>query len=230
MRLSNLLLVILLIFCVSAAVAGPELRIRNERFDMGSIPDQNVVGHAWWFLSTGTDTLVITDIKTTCFCTVTPLESDRIAPGDSMLVHICWDVKKRVGPCGSYPYIHTNDGGRPHRVYMTGSVRRAADTTYPVAFFPHRFELSRLRDISVDSLDFRIVNRSPQEIHITPVSMFVKECEISLPESVAPGKEATGYIKVKEQYLDTEFKRSITVMLDDDQSTRLTIPIRRRIY
>jgi hypothetical protein len=73
-------------------------------------------------------------------------------------------------------------------------------------------------------------NFSKEELRITQISNYADECEINLPEMVPPEDEAFGYIKVKEQYLDTEFKRSITVMFDKKNKSLLTVPIRRKIY
>ncbi|MEW6412432.1 MAG: DUF1573 domain-containing protein [Candidatus Zixiibacteriota bacterium] len=221
---------VLLLVINCGAFAQPNLQIPGERFEMGSIPQQSVVSHCFWFTSTGTDTLIINEIKTPCGCQVEPLEKNWIAPGDSMLVSICWDVKKRVGPTGNYPYIYTNVGPETFRVYLTGTVTREPDAIRPVSVKPFALDLSKFRERAVDSLSFRIINHSDTSYTLTPVSFFVDECDIILPDSVAARSTAIGTIKVRPEFLDKEFYRSITLLLNDTRKTRITIPIKRKIY
>ena len=105
--------------------AQAKLRIANDRFDMGSIPGGVTASHNYWFKATGADTVVIDSMITTCGCTLSPLEKNWIAPGDSMRVEFCWKTGKKPGPTGNYPYIYTNADFEPiSRVYMTGTIMK----------------------------------------------------------------------------------------------------------
>ncbi|UCD63285.1 MAG: DUF1573 domain-containing protein [Candidatus Zixiibacteriota bacterium] len=230
MRIHHFLTIAILSSMASTSQAGPDLRVRSERFEMGAVQHSTWASHAFWFRSTGDDTLVIHEIKTNCGCTLMPLERNWIAPGDSLRVDICWDVWKRIGATGSYPYIYTNAGVDPFRVYLTATVIVDGGNTRPLAFNPHIFELPRFGDRSIDSVGFTIRNFSDEEVRLKPVSFFVDECDIVLPEVVAGKGTAKGYIKVRNDFLDSEFKRSITIEMNDQKENRLTIPIRRKIY
>ncbi len=213
-----------------SSIAQPGLKIPNDRFEMGTIPQYSVVTHSFWFTSTGSDTLVINEIKTPCGCSVASMERNWIPPGDSMLVTICWDVKKRVGPSGGYPYIYTNAGPDPLRVYMTGTIARSPDSTRPVTIKPFVLDVSKFKDHDIDSLRFKITNHSDTTFSVTPMSFNVDECDITLPDSVGARTSTWGTIKVKPEYLDKEFYKSITLLLNDQRETRITIPIKRKIY
>lgn len=213
-----------------AVEAQPRLKIRSDRFEMGAVPKGCTVSHSFLFRSIGEDTLVIDEIKTGCGCTVAPLERNRLAPGDSMWVSVCWKTGKKTGPAGSYPYVYSNCVDGPARLFLTAVIVTDASQNRPAAFNPHIFDLSRFGDKSIDSISFTVSNTSDQDLNIRPVSFFSKECEIHLPETVKAGGTAGGYVKVKEEFLDKEFTGSITVEFDNKEKNHVTVPIRRKIY
>lgn len=225
-------LLVLAIFVLASCrvTAQSELAIPNDVFEFGFVPQKSTVVHYFWFKSVGADTLVITEIKTGCSCALMPLERDRIAPGDSMKVGIFWDMQRRMGKTARHPYIFTNAKPDPYRVHLSCTALRTSDSLRPVAFKPYKFELARYGQKSIDSISFTVRNVADRQISITPLSFPVDECEIYMPEAVPSNSESIGYIKVREEYLDKEFRQSITVLLDDDKKTRITIPIRRKFY
>lgn len=212
------------------AIAQPALKIEHNRFEFGMIPRNSTIAQYFWFKSVGTDTLVINKIKTGCTCTLMPLKTDRLAPGDSMKVGIFWNLKNRINSVGRYPYIFTNASPDPYRIYLTGMVIKSPDSIRPIAFSPYKFELISYSSHSIDSIRFKVTNSYKKELTLTQVSYPVDECELSLPQKVKAKSSAYGYIKVKPEYLDKEFKRSITVEVNDAKKTRITVPIRRKIF
>lgn len=229
-RLSIFITTIAIILAGNLA-AQARLKIANDRFDMGSIPGGVTVSHCYWFKSVGSDTVFIDSMKTNCGCDLQPLESEWIAPGDSMRVSFCWKTNKTVGPTGSYPYIFTNDGvERIARVYLTGAIMKFPDSLRPLSFKPYIMDLSQFKDISNDSVAFSVRNRDNRDVTIRMLSNSVDECEISIPENVPAGSVAEGYVKVKPEFLDKEFNRSFTIEVEGERKSRVTLPVRRKIY
>ena len=227
----TLLTTAIVAFVACNLFAGPLLQIPNNRFKMGAIPQNVSVSHHFWFKSIGTDTVLIDKIKTGCGCTMMPLEQNWIAPGDSMKVDICWDTKRTMGPTGSYPYIFlSGENGGVARVFITGTIIKYPDSLRPVSLTPYIFDVSTFGDQSKDSLEFSVRNHSDEDLTLTALSMDVYQCDIFLPASVPAGGVVKGYIKVKPEYLDKEFKRSFTILLNNKDNTRITIPVRRKIY
>lgn len=210
--------------------AGPELTIDNKRFYFGTMPQNSTVTHYFWFKSTGDDTLKITEIKTGCTCALMPLEREELPPGDSMLVGFYWETKNSLYKTGKYPYIFTNAQDDPYQVMLTGICVQFPDSARPVSTVPFRIELLSYGDKSINQQEFELTNHSNDEVDLTMISFPVEECEISFPEKINPNSSAKGYVKVKEAYLDKEFKRSLTLMDRNNTETRITIPIRRKIY
>lgn len=197
---------------------------------MGAIPGHSTVSHYFWFRSIGTDTAVIDSVTPACGCTERLVDPIFVPPGDSAKLSFCWQVPGIPGARGCYPYIYTNTEGRALRVYMTGTVARFADSLRPIAFKPYILDVSRFNEKSVDSLIFRVYNSSDEDLTLTKLSFDLEECEIILPEMIPAKSSVDGLIKVKPEYLDIDFKKSFTLVVSDEQKTRITVPVRRRIY
>jgi len=221
-----------LFFALTAAcvLAQPKLEIVGNKFEFGSVPQNATITQFFWFKSVGSDTVRITEIKPGCTCVLSPLERDWIAPGDSISVGFYWDTQKRVGGIGIYPYIFTNAGPEPYRVFLTASISVDPAEAYPVSAKPFKLELSRVGDTSVDSLAFVLHSFFEDDVRYSIISYPVAECEIVLPEVLKSETDNTGYIKVRKEYLYTEFQRSITLRFSDKNNSTLTIPIRRKFY
>ncbi|MCK4573141.1 MAG: DUF1573 domain-containing protein [candidate division Zixibacteria bacterium] len=232
MKFSGTILTVLVIsaLAVGGAVAQPKLEIPDNGFEFGYIPQNSSLKHYYWFKSVGSDTLVINEIKTGCSCVLVPLDSKVIAPGDSMRVGISWNVGRRLGRIGRYPYIFTNAGGDPLQVLLEGNAVQTTNELHPVAFSPFKFEVSAVGENLNDEMRFKVKNDSDARISITRISPAPVECEVELPESVGGNSEATGAVKVRPEFIDKEFECSITVELDDKEKTRITVPIRRKLY
>jgi len=223
-------IVCIILFIGSSVMAQPELEISQSEFSFGMIPQNSTVSHKFWFKSIGDDTLKISEIKTGCSCAIMPLDQDYILPGDSMEVTFLWDVGKRVFRIGRYPYIFTNASEEPYRMSLTGEVHQNFDKLKPVSVSPFRCEMSKLRQTSIDEMEFTLINQTEQEYHITLLTSSVDECIIELPQVIPASGTAVGKMKIKKEFLDNEFKGSITIMIDDKNNTRISIPYRRKIY
>ena len=98
----------LLLLGALTATGQPDLKISEEEFPFGHVPQQSTISQFFWFKSVGSETLVVKDVKTGCSCVMVPLESDSIPPGDSMLVGFYWDTQRKLGNIQRKPYIFTN--------------------------------------------------------------------------------------------------------------------------
>jgi len=221
---------ILLEFGAVLSYSQPRLEVPVNNFNFGYIPQNSTVVRPFWFKSTGTDTLQIKDIKTGCACAVMPLEKNWIAPGDSMRVSIFWIIKRNIGVIARSPRIYTNASPDPLRLHLQGTALLFPDSARPISVKPYKFELAKTSHAEIDSLSFILVNHSDYDLSISLVSIPPDECELFVPDSVSALSSSTGYIKVRPEFADSEFKTSITLLLSDRKLTRLTIPIRRKFY
>lgn len=227
---SKLLLSTVLLFAYGSVRAESALEITGNRYDFGIVPQNAVVSQYFWFKSIGKDTLQILELKTGCDCATMPLERTWIAPGDSMKVGLQWNTEHRIGGIGRYPYIMTNARTEPYRIFLTADATNKPDSAFPICARPFILALAKTATTAIDSLAFRLVNRSEQDIALRVVSHMPEQVEIVIPSLIKAKSEIVTYIKVKPEFLNQEFSESITIMTDDTKETRLTIPISRKIY
>ncbi len=211
--------------------AEQQLTIPVDEFDFGLVPQHSTVKHHFWFKSTGSDTLRLGKITTGCTCALMPLETDVLAPGDSLLVGITWDVGRAIGKTSRYPRAAYDGPDSPAHMIVKCLVVQHPDSIRPVRVKPYRLSLSRTAAVDIDSLSFVFTNSDlHNDILLAELNVPVAECEYSLPDTVPAGGQASGWIKVRPEYADEEFNSSITLQLSDKRRTRITIPIQRRFY
>lgn len=224
------IVLILSLITINSIFAKAELTIPNDSFELGKIPQHSIAVHYFWFKSTGEDTLVIEKIKTGCSCAIMELPSDKIAPGDSMLVGLEWDIGKRIYKIGKHPYIYTNAQTDPYRVHLTAEAHQRLDDSKPIAVLPYKADFLKFADMDTQSLEIEITNTSDEDLDLQLISFPLKECEVKIPKSLRAGEKNKIKIDLKKEYIDKEFNRSITLFVNDTNKTKITIPIKRKIF
>jgi hypothetical protein len=217
----------------STVSADPALHLKVDKFDFGWTPINSTVETSFWLKSSGTDTLEIVVMVPGTDEITSRIDNRLLAPGDSTKAYFYWDVGGAIGVLDKYVTIHTNSmRERPYRVFLSDINVLRPDSLRPITIKPYRFEFSKLSAVSVDSIDFVITNHSERFLRLEEVSSPLKECEIVIPESVRPHSEVPGYIRVRPDYLDSEFVESVTILMSDgpDYEKRITVPIRRKIF
>jgi Protein of unknown function (DUF1573) len=214
----------------TAVLSRPVLEIPNDKFDFGTVATNSTVSHYFWFKSTGSDTVKIEKIKTGCTCALMPLERDWIAPGDSMKVGIFWSLKNQIGKTGRFPYILSNAGTDPIQVSLTATVVPEMDQEIPVSVKPFKLELAHTPTARVDSIEFVLTNRSERDYQCLLVSFPLEQCIVTVPEQLKAKSMSRGYIRLKPEFADTEFKSSLTIAYLGSQPGRVSIPVRFQNY
>lgn len=215
---------------IGSLLAEPALEIKGNRYDFGIVPQNAKICQYFWFKSIGTDTLRISEVKTGCDCVTMPVEKMWIAPNDSMLVGLSWETERRIGGIGRYPYVMTNARTEPYRISLTADVTVKPDSAFPICSRPFILSLAKTATASIDSMSFRLVNRSDQDITLRVMSYPPIQVDINIPTHIKANSEIVSYVKVKPDFVNQEFSTSITLMTDDANETRLTIPIARKNY
>lgn len=216
---------------MSGVVLGQaELSTPVRAFDFGFMPPNLQLKHYFWIKSVGTDTVRIDDVKTGCACAVTSLEREWLAPGDSLELEVTWDVELMRGSILRAVRVFYNGFDRPLTMQLEGQVTHWPDSLYPLLVKPYRFEFGRTSQKDIDSIAFRIINKSNKETSVELLSKIPAECQLELPTTVPANSESTGYIKLKPEFRETEFKSCLTFLAPELSKTRVTVPIRRKIY
>jgi len=228
-RFPLLIIAVISILCPNT-LSQPKLESSGQKFDFGLTTQNSIIVYSFWLKSTGIDTVKISNIKAGRNCTVSTLESDKIAPGDSTRLTIFMNTEQTTGPIRRFPKFYSNGSVKPLTISLQANVLLSLDSAFAGSIWPFKFEMSRIRDMSIDSLEFRIINATDQVFYPEIVSELPVECIIFLPETVPANGSAYGYAKLLTEFVDKEFKSSFTVDFKFGRGNYLTIPIRRKFY
>ena len=95
---STLVLILCSIILSSVAVSQPKLLVvGGTEPDFGNVPNFVSTKHRIVLKNVGTDTLVLSEIGTSCGCTATLLSNDHVPPKDSANLDVTFDAERFPG-------------------------------------------------------------------------------------------------------------------------------------
>ncbi|WP_340154061.1 DUF1573 domain-containing protein [uncultured Marivirga sp.] len=105
-------------FLIGSAVAqstestnGPEITFEESNHDFGDITQGDVVEHIFKFENTGKQPLIISNVKTTCGCTVPSFpKGEAIAPGEKGEITVKFNSRGKMGRQNKIVRIVSNIG------------------------------------------------------------------------------------------------------------------------
>lgn len=110
--------------------------IGGNRFEFGDVYAGLIAKHTVQLHNAGTDTLILSDISSTCGCTGMLISSDRIAPGDTGLLEITFDSKRFSGIVERAVTMNTNDPAvRRARITFKANVIKGLEVDPEYLFF-----------------------------------------------------------------------------------------------
>tara|TARA_R110002072_G_scaffold124085_1_gene259524 strand:- start:42092 stop:42496 length:405 start_codon:yes stop_codon:yes gene_type:complete len=108
MKIMKKLVLIALVALVSfAANAQAKITFKTETVDYGEIAKGSDGVRVFEFTNTGDAPLVITDVKSSCGCTVPKKPEGPVAPGASSTIQVKYDTN-RVGPIRKNITVYSN--------------------------------------------------------------------------------------------------------------------------
>jgi hypothetical protein len=90
-------IVVLFACCIALAAASHTAAIFNwseTSHDFGSITQGTPVSHVFEFTNTGSEPLIITEVQTSCGCTVADYSREPIAPGAKGFINSTYNAAK----------------------------------------------------------------------------------------------------------------------------------------
>ena len=202
------------------------IKFFEDFWDFGSIPRETIVKHDFVFKNTGSDTLLITRVKTTCGCTTAPLSSDRIAPGETAEISASLNTKTLHGTVKKTILIDSNDPVSP---YLRISFKaRINDTLATLQSNPKVADFAMFKGNDKARSTLSIINRGTETAELVILD---KPPDDILKASLQNGSLAPGDSTVLELELVTELKpgpfvSSLTLEAEGKPDSRMIIPIR----
>ncbi|PSR09827.1 MAG: DUF1573 domain-containing protein [Bacteroidetes bacterium] len=116
-----------------AVPAGPTttMTFAETTFDFGTVAEGEMVSHTYKFTNTGTETLVLSDAKGSCGCTVPKWPREPIAPGKSADITVEFNSKNKAGKRNQKVTITANTNPPQSFIYLTGEVTGDAAAQTP---------------------------------------------------------------------------------------------------
>ena len=105
--MKKFILVALVTLVGLAAQAQAKIEFKSETIDYGQIEKGSDGVRVFEFTNTGDQELVISDVKSSCGCTVPEKPKDPIAPGKTGEIKVKYDTK-RVGPIRKTVTVYSN--------------------------------------------------------------------------------------------------------------------------
>lgn len=105
--MKKFILVALVTLVGLAAQAQAKIEFKSETIDYGQISKGSDGLRVFEFTNTGDQPLVISDVKSSCGCTVPEKPKDPIAPGKTGEIKVKYDTK-RVGPIRKTVTVYSN--------------------------------------------------------------------------------------------------------------------------
>ncbi len=201
------------------------IKFLEDYWEFGSIPLNSIVVHDFPIKNTGTDTLIITAVKPTCGCTTAPLESDKIAPGETTSLHVTLNTKKLNGLVRKFVNIECND---PISPYLRISFKAVINDPKQV-FIPSPIiaDFGKVLKGEKQSLTIELRNAGSDDMDL---SLFAKPDEnlisISMPnKSLKAGEVTELKFDLTDKFEAGPIVSSITIEAEGQPNTRITIPI-----
>ncbi len=149
-----------------------------------------------------------------------------LAVGDSTKLEIIFSAGNKPGIVTKGPVITTNEGLPDKRVVIKTNIEANPDSTFPIVITPPKLEFKQMGDSMPEELDFTLSNKSRNTVTPKLVSSSLPTATVILPGAIPPGKSATGTIRIPKAGPRAGQEKSITIVLDDSDKTRFTIPVK----
>ena len=98
---------------VYAQQTSPQIEFKSTTIDYGIIENGSDGERVFSFKNIGTADLIITNVKSTCGCTIPKKPDNPIGPGKSSEIIVRYDTK-RVGPFRKTITVSTNQKNSPY--------------------------------------------------------------------------------------------------------------------
>lgn len=106
----------------SASQNGPKITFQETEYNFGDIQQGEKVEHVFTFKNSGTEPLILSNVKTTCGCTATDWPRDPIAPGGTDEIKVVFNSAGKMGRQNKVVTVVSNAVNSQEKVKLVGNV------------------------------------------------------------------------------------------------------------
>ncbi len=186
MKLIIKLFLLDIIFSIVLLCQPKVFLVGNSNLDFGEVTNFSEVTHLVTIKNIGSDTLIISNVGSSCGCTAALMSNDHIPPGDSAALSIKFDAKQFTGKTHKTVSLQTNDTSQPRmEIGFTANVVRLLE------LIPNYLFLRTVKD-STTHQSMTIKNVGKETIKFLSVTSSLDELVTNLSDNaIEPGKEVT---------------------------------------
>lgn len=96
--------------------SGAKIYFPETQHDFGKVKEGSKLNYTFQFQNTGTQPLVIKDVKTSCGCTAAVISEKNIQPGKSGSIKVDFDTSNRQGKTSKIITVVSNDTNEPNKL------------------------------------------------------------------------------------------------------------------
>lgn len=222
-------LILSLALITPAAYSAPAAAVDESAFDFGYVPQQAKISHVFKIKSIGDDTLKIIQVIPGCGCTKAPLEKSALAPGETTNLEVVFSTGAYQGRVSKHPKFVTNEPTPEHRLEFLSTVLVRPDSSYPLVIQPRMLDLSGDGSTAQEATTIRITNVSDSPVNLSLIEAPEGWFEVTLPASIPAGGSAEATVRLVEDAGPGTFEKSFTLELNDTQTSRYTVPVKRKV-
>jgi hypothetical protein len=185
--------------CFSGQAKGPQVEFLETEWDFGRIKQGEVVRHEFVFRNTGTATLEIRKVTTSCGCAAALVSEKKIAPGQQGALKVSFDSKGYSGKVIKYIYFESNDPKNP-QVALTIRAEVEVGPGPKIEIDPLNLDLGIALEEEAAEAKIKIKNKGELELTFDidnpAFAFFVQQKKISLPYKIPAGREIELTVKI----------------------------------
>ncbi len=199
--------------------AKPSIFSPAPEFEFGSRDNEEKVDHSFTVINVGTAELKITDVKTTCGCTVAELKKKQLAPGEETSIDVTLNLKGKQGPQQKQITVMSNDPATPaYKLTLKGEAVPAVLVEPALANFGRVLDAQPAPQVVTIK-----ANQEGLSFNVTGVQLAEKEFTQEL-KTITAGKEYAIEVSLAEGLPAGVYSGVMSVTTDSPK--RPSIPIR----
>jgi len=128
-KIINLTLAVMLLFTAACSQnedskSNAEMTFKEDlTFNFGKLKQDSDGTHEFIFKNTGKDPLIITNVKSSCGCTVPTFPEAPVKKGETAKIHVKYDTH-RIGVFTKTITVYSNAKNSPVKLHIKGEVER----------------------------------------------------------------------------------------------------------
>ncbi|MCF6284646.1 MAG: DUF1573 domain-containing protein [Candidatus Hydrogenedentes bacterium] len=206
---------------VATAYAGPAIMSPAPVFDFGEMDNSQKVLHDFVLKNVGDEPLEISNVKTSCGCTVAKLENKTLEPGEETKISATLNLKGKQGNQSKKITVFSNDPEAPSFYLEFKGVAMAT-----IMLEPKLLNMGRIMDNEAHTQTVTV--KSMKEGHSFKIEKVMVPDTAPFTtsmEEVVPGKEYRITATTKPNLAAGTLNGRITIMTDDPGRRALNVSV-----